>query len=166
MMSQGSAAHPAGATGGQSGTIVIQHRGGNRQVVLSNGQRWHLPRGKDLHDIPAEDKLGDELQAAAQRIAQGWGDAQLTQSERAAIERALKAGNESSARHLEGLARGRWVHARLKDEFPQLNWSSKGVDVVDPRPGGQKYEVLSGTSENFAVHGRRMATEFFRMIFF
>jgi hypothetical protein len=166
MMSQGTTVRPAGATGGHSGTIVIQHRGGNRQVILNNGQRWHLSRGKDLHDIPAADKLGDELQAAAQRIAQGWGDAQLTKNERDAIERALKARNESSARHLEGLARGRWVHARLKDEFPHLDWRSKGVDVVDPRPGGQKYEVLSGTSENFAVHGRRMATEFFRMIFF
>jgi hypothetical protein len=166
MLSQSTEARTAGATGGHSGTIVIQHRGGNRQVVLSNGQRWHLPRGTDLHDIPAEDKLGDELQAAAQRIARGWSDAALTRSERAAIERAQRAGNENSVRHLEGLARGRWVNAKLKDEFPQLNWHSKGVDAVDPRPGGRKYEVLSGTSENFAVHGRRMATEFFRMIFF
>jgi len=166
MLSQSTEARTAGATGGHSGTIVIQHRGGNRQVVLGNGQRWHLPRGTDLHDIPAEDKLGDELQAAAQRIARGWSDAALTRSERAAIERAHKAGNENSVRHLEGLARGRWVNAKLKDEFPQLNWHSKGVDAVDPRPGGRKYEVLSGTSENFAVHGRRMATEFFRMIFF
>jgi hypothetical protein len=166
MLSQSNEARTAGATGGHSGTIVIQHRGGNRQVVLGNGQRWHLPRGTDLHDIPAEDKLGDELQAAAQRIARGWSDAALTRSERAAIERAHRAGNENSVRHLEGLARGRWVNAKLKDEFPQLNWHSKGVDAVDPRPGGRKYEVLSGTSENFAVHGRRMATEFFRMIFF
>jgi hypothetical protein len=150
----------------EAGTIVIQHRGGNRQIVLGNGQRWHLPRGTDLHDIPAEDKLGDELQAAAQRIARGWSDSELTRNERAAIERAHRAGNENSVRHLEALARGRWVNAKLKDEFPQLNWHSKGVDAVDPRPGGRKYEVLSGTSENFAVHGRRMATEFFRMIFF
>ncbi|HYO51232.1 hypothetical protein [Archangium sp.] len=166
MLSQSNAARTAGAPGGHSGTIDIQHRGGNRQVVLGNGQRWHLPRGKELHDIPAEDKLGDELQAAAERIARGWGDAELTRNERAAIERARRAGNEDSVRHLEGLARGRWVNAKIKDEFPQLNWHSKGVDAVDPRPGGQKYEVLSGTRENFAVHGRRMATEFFRMIFF
>ena len=166
MLSQSNAAHTAGSPGGHSGTIDIQHRGGNRQVILGNGQRWHLPRGKELDDIPAEDKLGDELQAAVERIARGWGEAELTRNERAAIERARRAGNEGSVRHLEGLARGRWVNAKLKDEFPQLRWSSKGVDAEDPRPGGQKYEILSGTRENFAVHGRRMDTEFFRMIFF
>jgi hypothetical protein len=166
MLSQSSAARTAGAPGGHSGTIDIQHRGGNRQVVLSNGQRWHLPPGKDLHDIPAEDKMGDELQAAAERIARQWGDKHRTPAEREAINRARAAGNEDSARHLDALARGRWVNARLKDEFTQLEWYSKGVDAVDPRPGGLQYEVLSGTRENFAVHGRRMPTEFFRMIFF
>ncbi|HYO51513.1 hypothetical protein [Archangium sp.] len=166
MLSQSNAARTAGAPGGHSGTIDIQHRGGNRQVVLSNGQRWHLPRGKDLHDIPAEDKIGDELQAAVERIARQWGDKHRTPAEREAIKRARAAGNEDNARHLDALARGRWVNARLKDEFIQLEWYSKGVDAVDPRPGGLKYEVLSGTRENFAVHGRRMPTEFFRMIFF
>jgi hypothetical protein len=155
-----------GTPPGHTGTIDIQHLGGNRQIVLANGQRWHLPRGKDLHDIPAEDKLGDELQAAAERIARGWGEGELSNTEKAAIERARDVGNETSARHLEGLARGRWVNAKLKEEFPQLEWSPRGIDAVDPRPGGLKYEVLSGTRENFAVHGRRMATEFFRMIFF
>lgn len=58
------------------------------------------------------------------------------------------------------------MQEKLKLEFAHLKWSHKGVDVVDPRPGGQKYEVLSGTMENFGVHGRRMATELFRMIFF
>ncbi|HEX8439902.1 hypothetical protein [Archangium sp.] len=166
MLHQSNAARTAGAPGGHSGTIDIQHHGGNRQVVLSNGQRWHLPRGKDLHDIPAEDKLGDDLQAAAERIARQWGKQHRTPAETDAIDRALAAGNPDSARHLDALARGRWVNARLKEEFLQLKWSSKGVDAMDPRPGGLKYEVLSGTRENFAVHGRRMATEFFRMIFF
>jgi hypothetical protein len=106
---------PRTAPGSHTGTIDIQHLGGNKQVVLANGQRWHLPRGMTLHDIPAEDRLGD---------------------------------------------------AKLQVEFPQLKWSSRGVDAVDPRPGGLPYEVLSGTSENFAVHGRRMATGFFRMIYF
>lgn len=165
MLSQSNAARTAGDSG-RSGTIDIQHHGGNRQVVLMNGQRWHLPRGKDLHDIPAEDRIGDELQAAAERIAHQWTVAGLSSKERAAIKRARDAGNEVSARHLEGLARGRWVNARLKEDFPQLQWSPRGVDAVDPRPGGLKYEILSGTKENFAVHGRRMATEFFRMIFF
>ncbi|WP_152621889.1 hypothetical protein [Archangium violaceum] len=166
MLSQNNAARAAGASGGHSGTIAIQHRGGNRQVVLGNGQRWHLPRGRDLHDIPAEDELGDAIQAAAERIARQWAKQHRTPAETDAIDRALAAGNHASARHMEGLARGRWVNARLKEEFPQLKWSSKGVDAVDPRPGGLKYEVLSGTKENFAVHGRRMSNEFFRMIFF
>lgn len=166
MLSQSNAARAAGTPGRHTGAIDIQHRGGNRQVVLDNGQRWHLPRGMDLHDIPAEDKLGDELQAAAERIARQWGSQHRTPAETEAIDRALAAGNHDSARHLDALARGRWVNARLKEEFLQLRWFSKGVDAVDPRPGGLKYEVLSGTRENFAVHGRRMANEFFRMIFF
>ncbi|HEX8823314.1 MAG TPA: hypothetical protein VF794_25535 [Archangium sp.] len=151
---------------GHSGTIAIRHRGGNQQFILGNGQRWHLPRGKGLNDIPPEDKLGDELQAAATRIAKEWGPHRLTQPERAAIDRAREAGKHGNALHMEGLARGRWVQEKLKLEFAHLKWSHKGVDVVDPRPGGQKYEVLSGTMENFGVHGRRMATELFRMIFF
>jgi hypothetical protein len=166
MLSQSNAERAAGVPGGHSGTIDIQHRGGNRQVILSNGQRWHLPPGKDLHDIPSEDKLGDELQAAAERIARQWGKQHRTPAETDAINRALAAGNHDRARYLDALARGRWVNARLKEEFLQLKWFSRGVDAVDPRPGGLKYEVLSGTRENFAVHGRRMDSEFFRMIFF
>jgi hypothetical protein len=154
------------APGGHSGTIAIRHRGGNQQVILANGQRWHLPRGKWLNDIPAEDKLGDELQAAAERIAKEWGPHQLSTPEKRVIDAALKNGNHRSAAHLEGLARGRWVHKRLEAEFRHLDWNVRGVDVVDPAPGGQKYEVLSGTAENFGVHGRRMATELYRMIFF
>jgi hypothetical protein len=52
----------AGTTpGGRSSETVIRHRGGNRQVELSDGQRWHLPRGKSAADIPAEDRVGDKL---------------------------------------------------------------------------------------------------------
>ncbi|OJT19544.1 hypothetical protein BO221_34785 [Archangium sp. Cb G35] len=155
-----------GAPGGHTGTIEIRHRGGNVQVILGNGQRWHLPRGKWLDDIPVEDKLGDELQAAARRFAREWGPHELSIAERAAISRARASGNAKSAAHLEGLARGRWVHEKMKNQFRQLTWSPQGVDAVDPRPGGLKYEILSGTAQNFGVHGRRMATEFFRMIFF
>jgi hypothetical protein len=166
MLSQNSSASTGGAQQGHSGTVAIRHRGGNQQVILGNGQRWHLPRGKSLADIPAEDKLGDELQAAANRIAKEWGPHRLSEAEREVIGQALAKGNYRSAAHLEGLARGRWVHARLKNEFEHLVWNRRGVDVGDPRPGGYQYELLSGTAENFGVHGRRMATEFFRMIFF
>lgn len=167
MLSQSNAARTeGGAAGRHSGTVVMEHVGGNKQVILGNGQRWHLPRGKELDDIPAEDKLGDELQAATESLARRWREADLSSKERAAIKRARDGGNENSARHQEAMARGRWVNARLKEEFPQLEWSHRGVDAVDPRPGGLRYEVLSGTRENFAVHGRRMSTEFFRMIFY
>nr|WP_239470444.1 hypothetical protein [Archangium violaceum] len=166
MLSHNSAASAAVASRGHSGTIAIRHRGGNQQVILGNGQRWHLPRGKWLNDIPVEDKLGDELQAAANRIAKEWGPDKLTPAEWDVIEEARKLGNHRSVAHLEGLARGRWVHRRLKSEFQHLVWNQRGVDVVDPRPGGCQYEVLSGTVENFGVHGRRMSGELFRMIFF
>jgi hypothetical protein len=42
---------------------------------------------------------------------------------------------------------------------------SEGIDVVDPATGRQ-YEILSGTESNLARHGRRMATELFRMLTF
>jgi hypothetical protein len=166
MLSQSSAASGMTAPRGHSGTIAIRHRGGNQQVILSNGQRWHLPRGKWLDDIPAEDKLGDELQAAASRIAKEWGPHRLSRDEKRVIDAVLEQGNHRSAAHLQGLARGRWVHEELKKQFRHLTWKHRGVDVVDPTPGGHQYEVLSGTAENFGVHGRRMSGELFRMIFF
>jgi hypothetical protein len=120
MLSQSSAAV---TPGGHSGTIEMRHRGGNAQVILGNGQRWHLPRGKWLDDIPAEDKLGDELQAAAERFAREWGPHELSIAERAAINRAHTAGNTRSVAHLEGLARGRWVHEKVKNQFRHLRWT-------------------------------------------
>ncbi|XWX22890.1 hypothetical protein ACN28T_17415 [Melittangium boletus] len=56
-------------SGGRSAETVIHHRGGNRQVELSDGQRWHLPRDRSAADIPAEDKVGDLLQEAVTRAA-------------------------------------------------------------------------------------------------
>ena len=41
-----------------------------------------------------------------------------------------------------------------------------GVDVTGPGGQSYHYEILSGTESNFALHGRRMASTFFRMIFF
>lgn len=43
-----------------------------------------------------------------------------------------------------------------------------GIPTLPARPSGQKYhyEILSGTESNFELHGRRMASTFFRMIFF
>ena len=50
--------------------------------------------------------------------------------------------------------------------IPGLSWNSHGVDVTGLGGQGYHYEILSGTESNFALHGRRMASTFFRMIFF
>ncbi|WNG14777.1 hypothetical protein [Cystobacter fuscus] len=156
----------AGAAGGHSGTVVIQHRGGNKQVVLGNGERWHLPRGKGYQDIPADDKLGDELQEAAREVAAKWSPRELTQAERTAINNMRSRGLEHRATLLERQARGRWVERQLNGLFPHLSWNNKGVDITGPAGQSYHYEILSGTESNFTLHGRRMASTFFRMIFF
>jgi hypothetical protein len=156
----------AGAAGGPSGTVAIQHLGGNKQVVLSNGERWHLPRGKRYEDIPAEDRLGDELQAAAKEAAARWSPSELSRQEDAAIKAMRARGLEYRANLLERQARGRWVEARLQERFPHLSWNARGVDITGPAGQSYHYEILSGTESNFALHGRRMPSTFFRMIFF
>ncbi|HEX8437798.1 hypothetical protein [Archangium sp.] len=122
----------SGASGGHSGTVAIQHRGGNKQVILSNGERWHLPRGKSYRDIPAEDRLGDELQAAVKEMAARWSRAELSPDERAAIDKMWKAGKEYRANLLERQARGRWVETQMQARFPGLSWNSRGVDITGP----------------------------------
>ncbi len=156
----------SGAGGMHSGTVAIQHRGGNKQVILGSGERWHLPRGKSYRDIPAEDRLGDELQAAVKQVAAKWSQAELSPDERAAIDRMLKAGKDYRANLLERQARGRWVETQMQARFPGLSWNSRGVDITGPGGQSYHYEILSGTESNFALHGRRMASTFFRMIFF
>jgi len=156
----------AGAAGGHSGTVVIQHRGGNKQVVLGNGERWHVPRGKSLNDIPAGDPLGDELQAAVREEAAKWSEAALSEKERNAIDEMRRAGKAHWVNLLERQARGRWVERRVARRFPRLTWNERGVDVTGPDGQSYHYEILSGTESNFALHGRRMASTFFRMIFF
>ncbi|MGZ3458503.1 MAG: SitA5 family polymorphic toxin, partial [Archangium sp.] len=154
------------ASGSGSSVTVIRHRGGNQQVVLANGQRWHLPRGMSLADIPVEDPVGDQLQEAVTRAAKEWGPDELSDNEKDAIEKALERGKYWLARLLEREARGRFVQKRVSDQFKHLYDFSlnKGVDVEVP--GGYKYEILSGTESNLARHGRRMAGEFFRMLTF
>jgi hypothetical protein len=58
MLKRGSGSGVTTAPGGRSVETVLRHRGGNRQVELGDGQRWHLPRDKSAADIPAEDKVG------------------------------------------------------------------------------------------------------------
>ena len=167
MLKKGPGVGMGKAPGGRSCRTVLRHRGGNQQVELSDGQRWHLPRGKSVADIPAEDKVGDRLQEAVNRAAKQWGPSRLSDAEQAAIEKALDRGEYWLSRLLEREARGRFVQRTVKNQLAQFyDFSlSKGVDVVDSETGRQ-YEILSNTESNLARHGRRMANEFFRMITF
>jgi len=136
-------------------------------VVLGNGQRWHVPRGKGNQDIPAKDPVGDQLQAAVTQAAKEWGPQHLSSRERRAIDKAVEEGEYWLARLLEREARGRFVESRVYKRFDRFyDWSrNKGVDVVDPATG-YKYEILSGTESNMARHGRRMDGELFRLLTF
>ena len=161
-----------GATGGgpapQAGrtTTVLQHRGGNRQVLTDRGERWHLPRDKGPGDIPLRDPVGDQLQEVVTQAVKKWGPHRLSIAEERAIQQASKEGKYWLARLLEREARGRFVHAQVEAQFRgRLQFNSRGVDVVDLQTG-YKYELLSGSASNLARHGRRMATEFFRMLTF
>ncbi|MFY0530070.1 hypothetical protein ACN28I_45195 [Archangium gephyra] len=166
MLKQGPGRGAETASGGRSSATVIRHRGGNRQVVLSDSQRWHLPRGKSAADIPAKDRVGDMLQEAVTKAARKWGPDRLSRNERDAIDEALKRGKYWLARLLEREARGRFVHEEVKAQLRgALRYKHQGVDVVDLKTG-RKYEILSGTETNLARHGRRMAGELFRMLTF
>jgi hypothetical protein len=166
MTSHNSAARATPAPGRPRATEVYRHRGGNRQVELDNGQRWHLPRDKSVADIPTSDPLGDELQAAATELAAKWGPERYTPNVRDAIKDFLRKGDKRAAELLERRARGQWVEDQLNLRFPGLTWSERGVDVTGPPGQNHHYEILAGTESNFLRHGRRMANTFFRMIFF
>jgi hypothetical protein len=158
----------AGARPGARGSAtVLRHRAGNQQVELANGQRWHLPRGKSVADIPTQDSVGDQLQEAVTQAARDWGPDKLSPKERGAIQDALGRGKYWLARLLEREARGRAVEDKVRTQFQHLFEFSrnKGVDVIDPGTGLQ-YEILTGSEANLARHGRRMAGEFFRMLTF
>jgi hypothetical protein len=166
MMSRDSSARATPAPSGPKATEVYRHRGGNRQVELENGQRWHLPRDKSMADIPTSDPLGDELQAAAREVAAKWGPEHYTYGVREARKEFLRRGDTRAAELLEARARGQWVEDQLVNRFRGLQWNERGVDVTGPSGRSYHYEILSGTDSNFLRHGRRMASTFFRMIFF
>jgi hypothetical protein len=145
---------------------VYRHRGGNRQVELDNGQRWHLSPDKSVSDIPTFDPLGDELQAAAKEIAAKWGPEHYSYGVREARKAFLRRGDKRAADLLEARARGQWVEDQLINRFNKLKWNERGVDVTGPDGQLYHYDILSGTESNFLRHGRRMPNTFFRMIFF
>jgi len=145
-------------------TTIIRHRGGNQQVFI-NGQRWHLRAGQSLKEIPARDPVGDQLQAAAVKVARNWNRSMLSDPETRAIDLARAQGQHLKAHLMERMFRGKSVERVLREQFKELRWNSKGVDALDPMTG-YKYEILSGTKSNLELHGRRMAEEFFRLIAF
>jgi hypothetical protein len=155
----------AAAAEARAGIVtIIRHHWGNRQIFF-NGQRWHVPKHKSVKDIPANDPVGDQLQAAAKEVASQWHPGKLRQRERAAITKARAQGEHWKANLLESEARGRFVHHEVKRQFKHLQWNHKGVDVVDLKTG-YKYELLTRSPSNMERHGRRMAEEMFRMIGF
>jgi hypothetical protein len=164
MKSPGSEAGAAASETEAAMTTIIRHQGGNRQVI-TRGQRWHVPANKPLKDIPSADPTGDQLQAAAVRSAERWSAQGPNADELIAIQRAAAQGRSWLARLLERQSRGRFVENELRRQFPELQWSRTGVDAVDPTTG-YRYEVLSGTASNLALHGQRMANALFRMITF
>jgi hypothetical protein len=143
---------------------IIRHRGGNLQVFI-NGQRWHVPAGKSIKDIPTRDPVGDQLQAVAKEVAQQWHPRLMRRPEADAVARARAQGEHWKAYLLEREARGRYVHQVVSQRLRSLEWNPRGVDAVDPKTG-YRYELLTRTESNMARHGRRMATEMFRMIGF
>ncbi|WP_199243277.1 hypothetical protein [Vitiosangium sp. GDMCC 1.1324] len=102
MMNRNSAA--SSSSSGSQANEVYRHRGGNRQVER-NGERWHLPRGASVNDIPASDPLGDRLQAAARRLAGRWGPQHYTPKVERAIDRMLQRGLVHRANLLERQAK-------------------------------------------------------------
>ncbi|HEX8703490.1 MAG TPA: hypothetical protein VF815_31935 [Myxococcaceae bacterium] len=165
LMVRGPGTRAAAASETRAGaTIIIRHHGGNRLVSFL-GRRFNVPANRSLKEIPTRDPMGDELEAAAQRIAKEWGPDDLQAEAVDAIRQATEQGRYWLARLLERQARGRFVEARLRQQFAQLKWNSRGVDAIDPTTG-YRYEVLSGTDSNMALHGRRLAEEFFRLITF
>jgi hypothetical protein len=146
-------------------SIIIRHQGGNRQVLYNNNQRWHVPANRSVKEIPKADPVGDALVVAARREARRWSHNELTEPQRAAIDKAREGGKYFEATLMERMFRGQWVERQLRGQFTRLRWNPKGVDAVDPVTG-YRYEVLSGTASNMELHGRRMAEEFFRLITF
>jgi hypothetical protein len=145
-------------------TTIIRHLGGNRQVFF-NGQRWHVPANRSILEIPLKDPIGDQLQVAAQRIAKNWSRSHLSPEQADAIRRAREQGRYLDAHLMERRFRGQWVERLLRREFTHLRWNGRGIDAIDPATG-TSYEILSGTTSNMALHGRRMADTFFRLITF
>ncbi len=148
---------------------LITHQTGNQQVIV-DGQHWNLPRGMTPNDIPLSDSVGDTLQTITSDAAERWNPRRnLSVNEQEAIADARADGEFWRANLLEKQAKGRWVESQVRASAEAANidlqWSRRGVDVVDPNTG-LKYDILSGTKSNADTHAKRMHDQLFRMIKF
>lgn len=159
-----------GAEESSNTKTVIKHKTGNHQVV-KHGQRWNLPAGRTIHDIPDTDPIGDNLQRLTDEAAARWDDSQLSLNEQLAIEEAKESGEYWRSNLLKAQAKGRWIENEVRassqttEILEEIEWSRRGVDVTDTKTG-LKYDILSGTSSNMNTHAKRMPDEMFRMITF
>ncbi len=148
---------------------LITHRAGNQQVI-GDGQHWNLPQEMTLNDIPLSDSVGDTLQTITNDAAERWNPRRdLSVNEQEAIADARADVEFWRANLLEKQAKGRWVESQVPASAEAANidlqWSRRGVDVIDPNTG-LKYDILSGTKSNVDVHAKRMPDQLFRMIKF
>jgi hypothetical protein len=128
-----------------------------------DGQRWHLPKGVAESDIPLQDFFGDQLQAATTQVAGRWSRGMLSVNEATRIQMEA-ASRPWLSRILEAQAKGRWVETQVRGQFPQMNWSRTGADLIGPN--GLRYDIMSATKYNLNLHARRMPDQLFRIIGF
>lgn len=149
--------------------VTTTHRLGNRQVLI-DGQRWNVPKGTDISEIPENDVLGNRLQELASEAGRAWNPRRnLSPAEREAIADARSQNEHWRANLLEQQAKGRWIENKVRNATEgagfNVNWNRKGVDVVDPSTG-LRYDIMSGSKSNMDTHAKRMPNELFRMITF
>jgi hypothetical protein len=150
-------------------SIAVRHAAGNKQILV-DGQRWNVPAGKSIDNIPLVDRVGNRLQELATDAASRWNPrVNLSPTERLAIAKAHREGQHWLGNLLEQQAKGRWVETEVKTaanvEGLGLTWSGRGLDAVDSSTG-LKYDVMSGTKSNMDTHATREPAELFRMITF
>jgi hypothetical protein len=150
-------------------TVAVRHAAGNQQIIVE-GQRWNVPAGRSVDDIPRVDRVGNRLQELVTDAASRWNPrVNLSPNERLAIAQAYREGKPWLGNLLEQQAKGRWVESQVRTaanaEGLGVTWSGVGLDAVDSATG-LKYDVMSGTRSNMDAHAKREPNELFRMITF
>ncbi len=111
------------------------------------------------------------MQHAATAARRSWNDGLLSRKEKIAMNTAGKTGQfwlvnllrkQAIGRHIDKVVKLRTVE-RFGPE--RISYNRVGVDIVD-KFTGLRYEILSGTIYNRALHTRRMRSEQFRLIEF